>query len=192
MNLQLYELPRVPMEKILNFLPIKTILILVEACQQVSYLAEVAQRLAKRRELYYQRSLPSMRKRAVESFKECKLSKEIFHWNPKVESFHDLIQSYDKEVKIANSYGIKLQECDDYEKEWNRKATPLLENYLWIFVESEMTSARRTLLSPNLTKGLIIELVLISNCCGKEDEPSSLILNIRAAKGNEWKDNWRS
>ena len=54
-----------------------------------------------------------------------------------------------------------------------------------------MTSARRTLLSPNLTKGLIFELILNSNCCGKEDEPSSLIFNIRAAKGNEWKDNWR-
>ena len=94
MNLQLYELPRVPMEKILNFLPIKTILILVEACQQLSYLAEVAQKLTKRRELYYERSLPSIRKRAVESFEECKLSTEIFHWNPKVESFHDLIQIY--------------------------------------------------------------------------------------------------
>ena len=79
MNLQLYELPRVPMEKILNFLPIKTILILVEACQQLSYLAEVAQKLTKRRELYYQRSLPSMRKRAVEAFKECKLSTDVFH-----------------------------------------------------------------------------------------------------------------
>ena len=68
MNLQLYELPRVPMEKILNFLPIKTILILVEACQQLSYLAEVAQKLSKKRELYYQRSLPAMRKEAVQSF----------------------------------------------------------------------------------------------------------------------------
>ena len=186
MNLQLHELPRIPMEKIIKCLPIRTILTLAGTCQYLSYLAEMAQKLSKKRKLHYQRSLPEMRKNMVQAFNECKLSTETFRWNNEVESFHDMLESFDVEVKMASTYGVRLQDCTDFKTEQK-----LLENCAWVFGETEYNSARKTLLNPNLTKGIIAEIMLRSNCFGKEDEPSSLIFNIRVARENEWKDNWK-